>query len=250
MIRLLYKHKVNLTSTRNQVRKVAWLAVITICCIVYFFLVVAILHVLRSDVNTVRQAVSNYAIGPYGFLMISAFFALALGMFSLASGLAGEMKLTRPAIIALRLLYLASIGLVVVGIFPGDVNVPHPPATVTGFVHWIAAGTSFLSIMIAAFLLSYCFKEDERWQSFHHPAFVLASSAVAALGVFAVLALIGWIGIGERIYIAISLLWPLVTAIQLWSHVTRKGIKGIMVLYDPSSSFDNRASKKDDFYSL
>jgi hypothetical membrane protein len=224
MIRLPYKHKVNLTSTRNQVRKVAWLAVITICCIVYFFLVVAILHVLRPDDNPARQAVSNYAIGHYGFLMISAFFALALGMFSLASGLAGGMKLTRPSIVALRLLCLASIGLVIVGIFPGDANVPHPPATVTGFVHWIAAGISFLSIMIAAFLLSYCFKEDERWQWFHHPAFVLAFSAVAALGMFGMLALLGWIGIGERIYIAISLLWPLVTAIQLWYQVTRKEI--------------------------
>jgi hypothetical protein len=97
----------------------------------------------------------------------------------------------------------------------------YPPATVTGIIHWIAAGTSFLSIMIAAFLLSYCFKEDERWQSFQRPAFLLATSAVVALAVFGMLALIGWIGLGERIYIAISLLWPLVTAVQLWSHVTR-----------------------------
>jgi hypothetical membrane protein len=225
MIRLPYMRNASLSSNIRQSRTVSCFAFIAIGCIVSFFLVVAILHALRTDVNPVRQAVSNYAIGPYSFLMISAFFALALGMLSLALGLARGMELTRPAVVALRLLRLASIGLVVVGIFPGDVNVPHPPATVTGFVHWIAAGISFLSLMIAAFLLSYCFKGDERWQWIHRSSSILAYSAVAALGVFAMLALIGWIGIGERTYIAISLLWPLITAIQLWSHATGKGIK-------------------------
>ncbi len=120
----------------------------------------------------------------------------------------------------MQLLYVASVGLVVTSIFPGDVNVPHPPATITGLIHWIAAGTSFLSIMIAAFLLSYCFTEDERWQSFHQPALVSAFTAVAALAVFGTLVLIGWVGIGERIYITASLLWLLFTAIQLESHVS------------------------------
>jgi len=220
MIHLPSRRKANLTSVRNQVIKDAWVALITICCIVYFFLVVTVLHALQPDYNPFTKAVSNYAIGPYGFLMISAFFSLALGLFTLALSLRRAIKLTRRTILAVWLLHLASCGLVIVGIFPGDVNVPHPPATVTGFIHWIAASTSFLSIMIAAFLLSYCFKEEERWQSFQRPAFLLAISAVAALAVFGMLALIGWIGLGERIYIAISLMWPLVTAIHLWPHAT------------------------------
>src|SRR5207248_3689659 len=102
--------------------------------------------------------------------------------------------------VAMRLLYVASLGLVIVGIFPGDVNVPHPPATVTGLIHWMAAGTSFLSMMIAAFLLSYCFKDDEHWHSYHYTALVLALITVAPLAVFGMLVLIGWIGMGERIY--------------------------------------------------
>jgi hypothetical membrane protein len=225
MIRPSYTPHTGLISTTNRARKVAWLAFITIGCIMYFFLVVAILHVLRPDDNPIRQAISNYAVGPYGLFMISAFLALALAMVTLALGLAGDIKLTRRARVAMLLLYVASFGLVIVGIFPGDVNVPHPPATVTGLIHWMAAGTSFLSSMIAAFLLSYCFKEDEHWQSYHHTALVLALITVAALAVFGMLVLIGWIGIGERIYITTSLLWPLFTAVRLWSHATRKGIK-------------------------
>ncbi len=207
MIRPSYTPHTGLISITNRTSKVPWLAFITIGCIMYFFLVVAILHVLRPDDNPIRQAISNYAVGPYGLLMISAFLALA------------------RARVAMLLLYVASFGLVIVGIFPGDVNVPHPPATVTGLIHWMAAGTSFLSIMIAAFLLSYCFKEDEHWQSYHYSALVMALITVAALAVFGMLVLIGWIGIGERIYITTSLLWPLFTAVRLWSHATRKGIK-------------------------
>jgi hypothetical membrane protein len=202
--------------------KRGWLALISIGCIVYFFVVVLIFHALRPDVQPISKAMSNYAVGPYGFLMISAFFALALAMFTLALGLAGELMPTRLALVGALLLSIASAGLIVVGIFPGDVNVPHPPATITGLIHWIAGGTSFLSIMIAAFLFSYCFKVHESWQSFHRPALVLAITAVVASGVFGGLALIGWIGVGERIYITASLLWPLLTAVRLRSLIAGK----------------------------
>lgn len=222
MIRLFRKSHTRLASNANQFRKIAILAFTSIAGIIYFFVVVAILHILRADYNPIRQAVSNYAVGPYSFLMISGFFALALTMFTLALGLTEDLMLTHRAIIAVRLFYIASVGLVVVGIFPGDVNVPHPPATITGYIHWIAAGTSFLSTVIAAFLLSYCFKEDERWQSFHRSALTLAFTTMAALAIFGMLALIGWIGIGERIYIAASLLWPLLAAIRLWMHAIKK----------------------------
>ena len=49
--------------------------------------------------------------------------------------------------------------------------------------------------------------------------------AAAALEVFGMLALLGWIGIGERIYVAPSLLWPLVTAVQF----TRRNRAGVPV---------------------
>jgi len=202
--------------------KRGWLALISIICIGYFFVIVLILHVLRPDVQPLNKAVSNYAIGPYGFLMVSAFFALALAMATLALALAGELAPTRRTQYGVPLLFIASVGLVAVGIFPGDVNVPHPPATLTGLIHWIAAGTSFLSIMIAAFLFSYSFEENEGWQSFHRPALVLAITGVVALVVFTGLALIGWAGIGERIYLTASLLWPLLTAVRLNALILRK----------------------------
>ena len=175
---------------------------------------------LRPEYNPVNHAVSNYAVGPYGYLMTAAFYALALSVFALAHGLARSMALTTQAQVAMLLLNIASIGIVVMGIFPGDAHALHPPATITGIVHWLAAGVSFLSIMIAAFILSNCFKTDERWQAFQRPAFALALAMVVALLLYGMLALIGWIGIGQRIYITVSLTWLLLMTIWLRSIVT------------------------------
>ena len=113
--------------------------------------------------------------------------------------------------------------MVVMGIFPGDVHALHPPATITGVIHWTAAGISFLSIMIAAFLLSSSFKTDERLQRFQRPCFILALAMVGALLLYGILALVGWIGIGQRIYIAVCLLWLLVLAWWMWSTSRKKG---------------------------
>ncbi len=220
MIWLPRKREAYLSPGTLYVRHKAWLGLIAIGGIVYFFVAVVALHMLRPEYNPVNHAVSNYAVGPYGYLMTSAFYALALSLFALAIGLARSMALTTQAQVAMLLLNIASIGIVVMGIFPGDAHALHPPATITGIVHWLAASVSFLSIMIAAFILSNCFKTDERWQAFQRPAFALALAMVVALLLYGMLALIGWIGIGQRIYITVSLTWLLLMTIWLRSIVT------------------------------
>ena len=106
--------------------------------------------------------------------MTTAFYVLALSVFALALSLFRSIARTKLPRVAILLLCLASCGMVVMGIFPGDAHALHPPATITGVVHWTAAGISFLSIMIAAFLLSSFFKIDERLQRFQRPCFLLA----------------------------------------------------------------------------
>ena len=181
---------------------------------------VIVLHFLRPEYNPINHAVSNYAVSSYGYLMISAFYALALSVFALALSLFRSIALTNLSRVAILLLCLASSGMVVMGIFPGDAHALHPPATITGVVHWTAASISFLSIMIAAFLMSISFKMDERMQRFQRPCFMLAWAMVGALLLYGVLALVGWIGIGQRIYLAVCLLWLLVLARWMWSSVS------------------------------
>lgn len=175
---------------------------------------VVILHVLRPELNPITHAVSNYAIGAFGLLMTVAFFTLALSEFALALGLARSLVASTQARISVLLLRFAGAGMVVTGIFPGDVKSPHPPGTLPSLIHWIGAGSSFLSLMIAAFLLSNCFKMDTHWQGFYRPSFVLSVTIVLALAVFGLFVSIGWVGMGERIYIAASVLWLLYVSVQ------------------------------------
>lgn len=210
-----FKRKAVFSSGSNQLKQGTLLALVAIGGILYFVVAVVVLHVLRPELNPVSHAVSNYAIGSFGFLMISAFFTLALSEFALALGLARSLTNSKSVCISVLLLSLAGVGLVVTGIFPGDVKSLHPPGTVAAIIHWTGAGTSFLSLMIAAFVLAGCYKTDVRWQSFHRPAYALAVTIVLALAMFGLLAIIAWVGIGERIYIAVSVLWLLVTSVQL-----------------------------------
>jgi hypothetical protein len=46
-----------------------------------------VLHFLRPDLNPISTPTSEYAVGPYGFLMTSAFFGMSLGSFALVIGL-------------------------------------------------------------------------------------------------------------------------------------------------------------------
>src|SRR5947209_14131868 len=116
MMRVPIKRKAVFSSGGKKLKQDSWLAFAALGGILYFVVAVVVLHVLRPELNPVNHAVSNYAIGSSGFLMISAFFTLALSEFALALGLARSLTGSRSAFISVLLLSLAGAGLVVTGI--------------------------------------------------------------------------------------------------------------------------------------
>ena len=201
---------------KDQRKKVRLLAVIEMGGIVYFVAAVVVLHFLRPEYDPINHAVSNYASGAYGYLMTAAFYALAVSVLALVAGLFYSIAPTSLSRVAMICMCVASCGMVFMAIFPGDVNALHSPATLIGVIHWTAAGVSFLSIMIAAFVLSAFFKTDVHFQRFKRPCFMLALAMVGALVLYGILALVGWIGIGQRIFIAVCLIWLVALAGWIW----------------------------------
>lgn len=63
------------------------IATVALAGIAYYGVIVIALHFLRPDVSPIRQFTSDYTVGPFGFLMTSAFFILSLGSFALVLGL-------------------------------------------------------------------------------------------------------------------------------------------------------------------
>ena len=63
------------------------LALLTIGGIATFLFNLTALHFLRTDVNPVLEPISNYAVGPYGFLFTAADIGLGLAALALTFGL-------------------------------------------------------------------------------------------------------------------------------------------------------------------
>jgi hypothetical protein len=73
--------------SQNSSRMTVVLALLTIVGIADYLLNLAALHFLRPDVNPMLDPVSNYAVGPYGFLFIAANIGSGLAALALTFGL-------------------------------------------------------------------------------------------------------------------------------------------------------------------
>jgi hypothetical protein len=157
----------------------------------------------------------NYALGPYGFLMIAAFFVFAMSLLALALGLSRTIILQRKTRIGVFLLKVACLGMIVAGIFPVDPNVVQFPETTIGTIHFLAAMIAFLCLACATVVISLAVKKDERWHAFQGLAFRLSLLMMTALLLFIILMFTTWRGLGQRIHLATDLLWVSLTAVRL-----------------------------------
>ena len=211
----------NLSSHTLPAKQVARIATFTIVGIAYFLIAVIELHFLRPDYNPVRRLVSEYAVGPYAFLMTSAFIAMSLGSLALVIGLFQNLSRTWLSWIGLFFIAVWAVGIFIAAIFPvGDRIVLGTPS---GYIHYRASVMSFFSLVFAALLLSWHFKQDERWSSFHRPAVILSVLILLALIGFFLSANRAYSGFSQRILISMFLIWLLLTAARL-RHVATSSV--------------------------
>jgi hypothetical protein len=204
----------SLVPPAQQAKQAARLAgMITVGAVVYAIAALVVLHFLRPEYNPVARVISNYAVGPYGFLMTAVFFALAIGMLSSAFGIYKGGVPAAWSAGGLTLLVVAGVSGVLVALFPTDVTPEDLPITTVGIIHVLASIASLACFVVASLLLSRRFKNDERWSSFQPILWGFALAGLAAfIAYFAIKALnlpIG--GIAQRVSYAIALLWLLLT---------------------------------------
>ena len=83
----------------------------------YYLSSVMAAHLLRPDVDPVSEPVSNYAVGPYGFLISIAIFTLGVGSLALTLGLHLGIAPPGRSRVGLLLLALYGVGQLGVAIF-------------------------------------------------------------------------------------------------------------------------------------
>jgi hypothetical membrane protein len=188
----------------------------------FFVGAVVSLHFLRPDYDPTKRYVSEYAVGPYGYLMTAAFFAWGIGSIALSLGIRGTLRPSRVSRPGIVLLWIATACIFGAGIFTTDLT--GDPVTIRGTIHVLVSIVLFLSIMPAIILLSIGFRRDPRWQRFGSLSFGLG---IAVLGTFLLFGgpggIVG-IGTGQRIFVGTLFLWLLITAFWL-RHVTANTLR-------------------------
>jgi hypothetical protein len=204
---------INASSGTLPAKQIASVTTLAILGIAYFLIVVIVLHFLRPDLNPISRFISEYAVGPYGFLMRSAFFGLSLGSLALVVGL--YLGVSRPgrSWIGLVLLGVWGVGILIAGIFPADLQ--GAPVTTVGSIHQTASALAFLSVILATILISWRFKQDKKWSSFRRSALILSLVILVTFIGFSLSVNTEFGGLSQRIFIASILLWLLLTAARL-----------------------------------
>jgi hypothetical protein len=178
----------------------------------FFVLAVVSLHFLRPDYDPAVRTMSEFAIGPYGYLMTIALFALGFGSLALAFGIRRSVIPSTSLQAASILLGVWGVGMVLDGIFPSDLG--GAAVTSTGAVHSAAAFAAFIGLIAAAFLFPRALKGDPRWQPFQRQSRILAY--VIVVGFFASFATFGLgQGVGNRIFASVVIAWLLITSARL-----------------------------------
>jgi hypothetical protein len=190
------------------------LALLAILGVADYLLNLAALHFVRPDVNAVLDPVSNYAVGPYGFLFIAALLGSGLGALAVMLGLYLGLAPPARSYIGLLLLGLYGVSELLAAIFPIDVGAE---ATLIGTIHNVVGNISFFAFPIATILLSLGMGKDEQWRSFRRLALGVSFAVVLTVILTIVGSNIGLFGVTQRLANITALLWILLVGLRLRS---------------------------------
>ena len=200
---------------QGRARVTMFLALVALVGIAVKFLTFAAFHFVRPDVNPVVEPISNYGVGPYGFLLTVADIGSVVATLALVFGLYLAIMPPARSYVGLFLLGLSGVSELLAGIFPIDVGAE---VTTAGTIHNIAGNISFFCFPIAAILVSLRMGKDEQWRSLRRPA--LALSIVVVLTVILTIAGanlgIGY-GVAQRVANVAVMVWMFVVALHLRS---------------------------------
>jgi Protein of unknown function (DUF998) len=104
-----------------------------------FALLLALLHVLRPDLDPSWRFISEYAVGSFGYLMIIAFLSFSAGYVGLFLAIRSQVP-TNWGKVGLALLGVSAVGMAMAGVFVTDpLTTPATERSMTGRLHEVGA---------------------------------------------------------------------------------------------------------------
>lgn len=118
------------------------------------------LHILKPDIHPSRTMISEYALGPHGWVMALSFGACAVA----GACLFAALVLEPPSLlgrIGLAFLLVASVGLAMAACFPTDpTSTPPAQMSFSGRMHGVAFQIGVPSQIVAVSLLSFSLRNE------------------------------------------------------------------------------------------
>lgn len=185
--------RVPMTVRNDSARIVTSCQRVVFVCAAYYVIVLIVLHILEPEFDPRFRFMSEYALGDYGWLMTTTFFALGLASLVTAIGLRNSQHFSRSARIGLGLLPVAAMFIWLAGVFRDSLP------------HLLAGVVAFPSMVMAVSLLSWTFRQTPGWQRIYLISLCIAFVMLAMF--LSMVADVGMPGLQQRVFIFLFLLW-------------------------------------------
>lgn len=152
-----------------------------------FVALLAILHVIKPEIDPSWRFVSEYAIGAHGWMMSLAFLALAAAFASLAVSVGPQLRRLAGRL-GWALLLVSAVGLALAGLFTTDPITATPEAATTGGQIHALGGALGLAMPFAVALVTWRLAKEPAWAAARRRLIAAAALAVAS-SVFALVIL-------------------------------------------------------------
>ncbi len=197
----------------RPVHRATGASLIALALVLMCFGAVMLLHVLRGEIDPLRQVMSEYANGSHGLIMTVVFYGFGLSSLALAFRLRRAIDLEGVTRLFPTLLAVAGVCLIASGIF--EVERALVPDSVEEVIHSNASVVAFVLLIASMLLFSYACTGDDRWWTFRWTSTAIALSAAAAAMATPLTAQTGWSGLVQRLLSLTVLLWFLLTALRV-----------------------------------
>ena len=140
------------------------LGTVSLICTGWFLASVVLLHLINPALDPVDHQISEYALGPSGWLMTVAFLVVGAGMVALGVGLRRSLT-PGPRVWAAWLIAVTGVSFVGLAVFPTDALLADGTTvgTFSGQMHILVSAVGPLFLVVGAFVLRGVFARDPRW---------------------------------------------------------------------------------------
>jgi hypothetical protein len=184
-------------------KKLILLTLISYFCVFISFLIVILFHIFSDDYDPIKQTLSEYTLGPLGFLFPIAL--LVLGLSSIISYYT-LLKALPKTLFKKRIIQsfsLWTIFIIITAAFPTDYI--SGPYTYSGIIHAIASFLAFLFLLFCIFFVAMFFKKSVKSRFDYIRFYVYFFLCVPGLIIFLIVPL-EYKGLTQRVFLGIIII--------------------------------------------